>query len=244
MNGIRIAQSGFDVKDPDYRQAYSSEWPVLNIVATGYGSYQAGEEIYRHNLGYFPAFLWFVDRRNNEQIVGSSSFPDGFDDDVHITESGLFHSSNSTQAVLNIRWYIFNIDIEKQFTAPTVQTGDDQTFGSKETQGIQFARQGKTLEARRYIDRTIRSDALIPLIHSVNPGVNDSLTRTVPHDLGYPPKVLGYAYSSGIGGYKIGVSASDSSIIATNNEVRWSLSSFSGEKDSIIILKDPSRVSA
>lgn len=243
MNGIRVAQSGFKVSDPDYRQAYSSEWPVLNIVASGFGAYAVGEKIYEHNLGYFPAFLWFTDRRNNTQTVGTSSFPDGFDDDVHITNEGLYHTSPSSQSVLNIRWYIFNIDIEQQFTAPTVETGSDETYGAKEELGVRFSRSGKTIRSRRFIDQTVRSDALIPLIHSVNPGVNDG-DRVIKHDLGYPPKALGYVYDPSSGGYKIGVSALDSSIAATNTDVTWFLSSFSGEKDCIIILKDPSKVSA
>lgn len=243
MNGIRVAQSGFKVSDPDYRQAYSSEWPVLNVVATGYGAFLKGEEIVRHNLGYYPAFLLFIDRAVNVQTLGTSSALDGFNDDFHVTKEGLFHTSNSTINVANIRYYIFNIDLEQKLESPNIELGDVETFRNKsEDTGVRFARSGKTLKSRRFIDQNIRDDAIIPLIHSVTPGSNRSITTTVTHDLGYPPKVFAYVFDPGAGGYRYGVSALDASVVATSTEVRYSLLGFNGEKDSIIILKDPYRL--
>ena len=76
--GLKIAQTGFDVKTcADNQLIYSSKYSQLKIHSSGSGTYVAtGAGIYgfsttlsTHNLGYRPFFILWVDLGSGYQVA-------------------------------------------------------------------------------------------------------------------------------------------------------------------------------
>lgn len=242
--GFRVAQQGYTIEDPDSRQAFSSSWPVLGILDSGPFLANAGRAIVQHNLGWKPAFMLFVDVVNNTKIKNTAALPDAFINKFFGVDEYTLTTSPAGGSGVAGHYYIFNLDLERQFQSETIDPGDLRDLNSQTTTDsrIRFAKDGITTESRRPRDYVLREDARSPMVHSVTPGKKGSGTTpiVVNHDLGYGPKVFVYADITGgssAGRYALMTSASDTTVIVTDHDVRITVPY--NCKYSIVILKNP-----
>lgn len=248
-NVIKLAQPGFDVKTAgDENLIYNSNWPLLKIYKEG--SYTVGDatqsvNIATHDLGFTPMY-WFFTNNDISAYQGSTSFtnarrseffgPGG--DRIAIDSQRLLFSpstSNLTGA-LTLYYYIFALDLTKQFTAPVIKVGA-VGGGSSSKFVFKIAKETKDVTSNNLDDFVIHSRARSPLIHSVNPSGGAMKSFTVTHNLGYLPIFFGY--SKGTNGYTLiptGQSGT-SSFQSTENTVTFA--STSDQELTIVVLKDP-----
>lgn len=259
---VKLAQPGFDVKTAgDENLIYNSNWPLLKIYKTGsFTSNNIGAtlgiitEITQHDLGYVPMF-WIYSNQpieswsltqtaalgNRSDYIGQVNFVIPTMSRNRLTITSNVSSLNN---YISFRYYIFALDLDKQYTAPIIKVGN-QTAGKRGKSVFKLAKSGKDINSPNLNDYAIHSDARSPLIHSVNPGIvnedigGGSYAFTIYHNLGYAPMFFGYLKGAS-GSYTQTATGGGGTTKFTADEqkVRYQ-STANGQALTIVILKDP-----
>jgi hypothetical protein len=142
---------------------------------------------------------------------------------------------------LDVRFMLFNLNIEQPFTAPVISTGGDNTSPPDKNWGFKLSKTGKDTGSNDMRDFLVHSSARSPMVHAVVPftiGAGGSYTYT--HDLTYNPIFFVYtsfnssdkAHSYSLTSQYMGVTTQGNTITVTNSS--------SGTLNySLIILQDP-----
>ena len=249
---VKLAQPGFDVKTAgDENLIYSSLWSLLKIYKQGTVTVPNTSQmtLATHDLGY-PPMYWFFTNNNINAYEGSIAFstqrrseffgPGG--DGIKIYDNRLVFAQgagNDTGA-LKLYYYIFAIDLTKQYNAPITNVGD--VHGDIDQQHVfKVAKPGKSVHSKNLDDFVIHSRARSPLLHSVNPSGATVKSFTVTHGLGYLPIFFGYTKQAD-GAYKLIATGQggDSSFQSSETNIKFADSG--GKEVTIVILKDPFNV--
>lgn len=206
--GAKVSQRGYSVTSAkDYQLEYNSGFPMIPIIKEQAFTVtnNVGGTIATHSLLFHPMFLIFHDDRTTGSFgtgaVGQSHMTNNFLNNLYtanlttIAHSGLGGATSTTG-----KCYVFGIDLEKNFTAPIIEsgTGDEENTGAK-NYGIRVSKDGKDVFSEDLRDFTIHSGTRAPLIHSVTYGTHTAgATVTVTHNLGYIPfPFLYWEYTAG-----------------------------------------------
>lgn len=195
--GILITQEGIDAKDAqDSQKILDTRWKSLEIleevVLTLPTLVQSSgiQEIYKHNLGFLPAFDLY-DTVLDAYVLGAGSTGAGLITDTsRIGFQSFYNDSGWSGHKCILR--IYNLDPTQEYTAPIVKTLPEK--GSvKQSIGIKIARGGAEMteaELSKFSMNT-KSKSLQIQRHGLtlaNSGTN--FLVTIKHDLGYPPTYL------------------------------------------------------
>lgn len=246
---VKLAQPGYDVKTAgDENLIYSSEWPIPKIYLqnnTTIPDVTKSFTITTHDL-QFPPFFWFF---SNSTIGGwlnsgavlnqnrSEFFGPTANGTISINENNLIYTpTTGTTGSLNLYYYIFALDLSKQYIAPIIKVGsisggDSQNFVFK------LAKEGKNVSSNNLDDFVIHSRARTPLIHSVNPSQGVTKSFTVTHKLGYNPIFFGFTKVNGY--YTMIATGSGGSSNFTSTDQIIQFNDTGGKEITIVILKDP-----
>lgn len=250
-NIIKLAQSGYDVKSAgDENLIYSSKWPLLKIYLQNtfiIPDVRSNITLTTHDLGYPPVYWFFAntnivswDNLTISKDIRSEFFGPIGDGSLAIDANKLFYTANSfpfASGTAQLYYYIFALDLSKQYTAPIINVGDvrggnDQSFVFK------LAKPGKDISSINLQDFVIHSRARSPLIHSVNPSLGVVKTLTISHNLGYLPMFFGYVKNSN-GSYTMIATGQGGSSSFQSSETNIVFSDTGGKELTIVILKDP-----
>lgn len=250
---IKLAQKGFDAKTAgDENLIYSSLWPLLKIYKQGsYKTSNIGVNnlVAEHDLGFIPFFWYFANTplaawqnngpvgvQNRSEYMG----PLG-DGNMEITNNKLQFQPNSafpsTNGKAQLYFYIFALDITKEFKAPQVKVG--ALSGPADNDHVfKIAKEGKSIDSTDLFDYVVHSRARSPLIHSVNPSPGVIKEFIVEHNLGYLPMFFGFEKTA-TGSYKAMPTGQggSSSFQSTDKTIRFT--DTGGKEMTIVILKDP-----
>lgn len=250
---VKLAQPGFDVKTAgDENLIYNSNWPLLKIYQQGQFTAPTNADspvLATHDLGFIP-MCWFF---SNLPISNYNTFAATAADEraeyfgpgfavPQIYDNRIIVPNEFFKHYQSFYYYIFALDLTKQFTAPIVKTGG---VGGKSRKVFKIAKPNKDIFSSRLEDYVVHSQARSPLIHSVNPGVvNENIGAagyafTVYHNLGYNPMFFGYTKNADGSYRQINTGSSGSTIFrADEQKIRWQEAP-SGRELTIVVLKDP-----
>lgn len=246
--GVKVSQRGYDVKEAkDYQLAYSSSWPLLNIVATGsFSAATPGSTLVSHLLNYEPMFLVYT---NNALRVGAANrayMLDGFNANAFgISDTNLQYSSGASGNVTG-RYFVFHRELGKNYIAPNVNPGTDAqvTDSNDKDFGIKISKDGADISSTDLRDFGVHSKTRSPMVHSMTSGTKSagSTPIVVKHDIGYAPAPL--VYIKLLSGslfsparYQMATSAEDSHISSSDTDASVYIP-YACEY-SIVLLKDP-----
>lgn len=250
MRIVKLAQQGYDVNTAgDENLIYSSKWPLLKIYKQGsfvISSVTQTFVIAEHDLGFAPMF-WFFANTDVSSWAGltisrdtrSEFFGPIGDGALAIDSTKLTYTASSfpfTSGPSEIYYYIFAIDLTKQFDAPIINVGGLQS--GRRGRVFKIAKEGKDISSDNLEDFVIHSDARSPLIHSVNPGVVRGGRFAVYHNLGYNPMFFIYS-KSGTGYTMLATSSGGSTSTSVDKEKIEFSESSDGRELTIVVLKDP-----
>lgn len=260
---VKLAQPGYDVNTAgDENLIYNSNWPLLKIVASGtFETTDTATEfqiICEHKLGYPPAFWWFGNMDDTSlNTAEKSKYNTGIAVNVGMDEKALYLCTPPGTAFghIKIEWYIFALDLTKNYTAPQIRVGG--VANAESDVKFKIAKPGKSITSNNLDDFVIHSDTRSPLIHSVTNGVATAdgssptgFSLTATHNLGYEPMMMVYRYESLTNTaryfyhpYIVSLNDGGGSdyFIVDDKKVEWA--ALEGDKVSarmaIVILKDP-----
>ena len=247
--GIKVAQPGYDVETAsDNELLFSSSWPLLKIVYEGdyIISSDQTQTIYAHNLG-FPCAFFICDytsgySKTNPTLnltIGSNS-----------SQLIYFMGRASLTFPISIHFYIFYLDLTKDFTGKIVSQSYE-TPGFRTTNiGIKVAKPGKNVYSTDLRDYSVHSGTQSPIIHqivtettqSVNSGGQNIQAIVAQHNLGYFPLFFPFV-SDGSGNYFFTGNFTQSvpRVFGTTNQsqIELGLSEVTTNPATLIIFKDP-----
>jgi hypothetical protein len=250
MAVVKLAQPGYDVKTAgDENLIYSSLWPLLKIYKQDKFTVSDVTQITtiaEHDLN-FPAMFWFFSNATIDKWLGTGTManerrseffgPIGANASIKVNENKLVYEPGGfATGSLNLYYYIFGIDLTKQFTAPIIKVGA-QSAGRATGRVFKLAKEGKSMDSNDLSDFVVHSKARSPLLHSVNPSPGVVKTFTVEHNLGYNPMFFGYVRTDGYYTLIATGTGGSSNFTATENTVTFN--DTGGKEITIVILKDP-----
>lgn len=250
-NVIKLAQPGYDVKTAgDENLIYSSLWPLLKIYLQGSASIpdvRATQTLATHDLGYPPVYWFFAntnivswDNLTISKDTRSEFFGPIGDGTLAVDSAKLSYTANAfpfAGGSAQLYYYIFALDLTKQYTAPIIKVGNvSGGFNSKTV--FKLAKPGKDISSTDLQDYVIHSRARSPLIHSVNPSLGTVKTFTVTHSLGYLPMFFGYVKNSN-GSYTMIATGQGGSSSFQSTENTIVFNDTGGKELTVVILKDP-----
>lgn len=248
---VKLAQPGYDVKTAgDENLIYSSLWPLLKIYKQDsfiIPDVTQTTVIAEHDLA-FPAMFWFFSNASISNWSGGgpminerrSEFfgPVGFGANIKINDNQLvYETDGSNTSSLQLYYYIFGIDLSKQYTAPIVKVGA-QSAGRSTSRVFKLAKEGKSSNSTDLNDFVVHSRARSPLVHSVNPSPGSVKSFTVDHNLGYNPMFFGYIKRSD-GYYTLTATGPGGASSFTSDENTVTYTNTGDREITIVILKDP-----
>jgi hypothetical protein len=257
---IKLAQPGYDVKTAgDENLVYSSQWPLLKIYRQDkfrIPDVTVATTIATHDLKFIPVFWWFSnatlaawsngfgDTLVNEQRSEFFGPTGGGTLSIDANKLNFSPEVNTNVGALNGYYYIFALDLTKQYTAPVVRIGAVSGRG-EDKYVFKIAKPGKDVSSHNLDDFIVHSRARSPLIHSVNPGkVTEDLGGgnfgfTVYHDLDYLPMFFGYTKNAN-GSYSIIYTGQGGSTLFESDEKKIRFTEAANTREmTIVILKDP-----
>lgn len=242
--GIKVSQNGFDAETcPDYKLLFNSSWPLLKILDSGqFTNASSPSLISSFALDYVPAFWWYSDGKvGTEHTSNVSTFGSTFNGQLAISRSALSFRSGFGAKTLTGRFYIFALNIEEAFTAPSIilPTVAEVPAIADTTYGIRIAKPGKSIDSTDLRDFSVNSNTRSPMVHSVTPGTKDASpsTITITHNLGYAPMAFVYVKLTGETDYILLTGADDTNISVTTTTLTFLLPYACSY--SVVILKDP-----
>lgn len=261
---VKLAQPGYDVKTAgDENLIYNSNWPLLKIYKQGsFTTSQLSdpytfETVVKHDLGYFPFFWCFANLPLETWNAPSSVTPVQRSEFMIPIQAGgvvitkdrlLFGPDNITHGSIQFYYYIFALDLEKNYIAPQIKVGGIQ--GESGSNTFKLAKEGKSIDSNRLEDYIIHSKARSPLVHMIKNDICGSDETTynyvASHNLGYIPMFFGFSKNTVAGNETVDnysplfTASSGPGFIADNNTVKWrgSINNLFPLL-STVILKDP-----
>lgn len=252
MHVVKLAQPGYDVKTcGDENLIYSSLWPLLKIYKQGpftIGDLSKTTTVINHDLQY-PAFFWAFSNQTIDTYLDSgvqhseqrSEYGFGLNVDTgKLSYTGIPFSTASGQ--LKLYYYLFALDLTKQFTAPIINVGAVSGGGGSHV--FKIAKDTKDVSSTNLEDFILHSQARSPLIHSVNPGVvgediGGPKAFTVYHKLGYIPMFFGFTKNTDGSYSTLGTGVGGSTIFEADEQKVQFQEAVAGRQMTIVILKDP-----
>lgn len=243
---IKLAQPGYDVKTAgDEHLIYSSAWPMLKIYRQG--SYKTqniltNQLILEHDLGFVPFFWYFTNipinawqNFGNYGIEPRSEFMGPIN--LKMTDKKLTMQSQGSGGPGQLYYYIFALDLTKDYTAPIIKQG--APTGPRGLDHVfKIAKEGKDVSSDNLFDFVIHSRARSPLIHSVSPSPGAVKSFSVEHKLGYLP--IFFAFQKNADGSYSPIYTGQggaTSLLSTENTVTFNTTGTA--EVTIVILKDP-----
>ena len=238
--GIKVSRLGYDVNVASDKQlAFSSEWPLLPIEAEGTFDITLGEtydeDLYTHNLGYPPVFMFWLDDGTNRYPLGPI-----YSSTLYVDSTILHIADNPALATGTIHWKIFRRSLLTDYDSGTLISTDASEKDSGDY-GIKVSLPGEDVNSEDKRDTGIRSDVRQLMIHKTG-GVAASLGGDITHDLGYRPMYWLFVENTNFfpsGSYSIIQESDDFTVEATTTELKWVLSTPPGLKWAYLIFKDP-----
>lgn len=243
---IKLAQPGYDAKTAgDEHLIYNSNWPMLKIYKQG--SYKTqnilvNQDVIEHDLGFVPFFWYFTNipinawqNFGNYGIEARSEFMGPVN--LKMTDKKLTMLSAGSGGPGQIYYYIFALDLAKEYTAPIIKQG--AVSGPRNLERVfKIAKHGKDVSSDDLFDFVVHSRARSPLIHSVNPSPGAVKSFQVEHKLGYLPIFFGFQKNSD-GSYSPMYTGQGgtTSFLSTENTVTFNTTG--SAEVTIVILKDP-----
>jgi hypothetical protein len=172
--------------------------------------------------------------------AGESHMMDAnFNTEFEMTTASLTRNAFGS-GTIDGRYYIFGIDIEQDFEAPVLQSGDStEVDPDANNYGIRVSKEGKSVFSEDLRDFTIHSGTRSPLIHSVDVGTyTTSATVTITHNLGVVPfPMLYWEFNANPGKW---VHLSSRAAASTTTTVSFTNNAgATGDRYSLVILKEP-----
>lgn len=214
--GMKASQLGYDVTTAaDYQLLYSSEWPLLKIEAQGtvtITNLAADQVLYTHNLGYVPMF-WIFDTSGGSGGLDGNLDTYAFGPGFGANSTNLkYFGDGFTAGTRTIRYYIFRLDLDTSFTAPTINLSPgSQTI--VDGYGIKVAGPGKDVSSTDYRDFVVHTNTRSPMVHMVESKVLSTSSPSDPffsapaykgtwtHNLGYSPLYFAFLKDYAASGY-------------------------------------------
>lgn len=248
---VKLAQPGYDVKTAgDENLIYSSKWPLLEIYMQDTATFDVTKSsiLARHDLQFPPVFWYFANTPETAwenfgaitQARRAEFFGPIGDGSLGMDASKLFYTPNSfplTSGTARLYFYIFALDLSKQYNAPIIKVGA-VSGGNNNNFAFKIAKNGKDVSSNDLSDFILHSRARSPLIHSVNPSPGVVKSFVINHNLGYVPMFFPYQKNAN-GSYTLlptGQGGADSLLSDINNII---FTSAAGKELTIVVLKDP-----
>ena len=246
-HGIKVSQRDYDVRTAkDYKLEYSSSFPMMPIIASGefdIGN-NVGATIFTHNLGYVP--MWLILHEDTggsfgNGAAGQSHMVDNFlNNFFDMSTTALVHNGDGGATTVKGRYYIFGIDLEKDFTAPIIASSTEEldTTSDADLYGIKVAKDGKSVFSTDLRDFTIHSGTRSPMIHSVDSAQYPASAVTIDHNLGYIPfPFLFWEFNANAPNWQ---HIPSQSVSVTSTQATFTNSSGgSSDNYSLVLLKEP-----
>lgn len=207
-SGIRISQSGIPVdRAADYQKTMDERWPILEHqfmgiidmqnfstasegVLNNAGGTIAHVPIYKHGLGYLPAFRVKQISYSGFDTFNSSLADNMFADDKYIYLI-VFKSPGAIQINVKLWLSVVDRDCTKEYQAPIEQTTSIQTTNpSKYGLKILNNPTGQGMNEKNKSAYTLNTNAKSLLIqqHGIRTaGTVTTFQLVIDHRLGYPP---------------------------------------------------------
>lgn len=249
---VKLAQPGYDVKTAgDENLIYNSNWPVLKIYQSGpfqTRNIAVQQSIADHDLGFTPVFWYFANTPINlwantgtASQEARSEFMGPLGDGVlEIDSKSLTYVPNSAFPGVTgpaaLYYYLFALDIAKQYTAPIIKLGDIQ--GARGSRVFKIAKPGKDITSDDLFDFILHSRARSPMVHSVNPTPGTVKSFTVDHNLTYLPMFFAFEKTAR-GSYKTLYTGQGGSSSIQSSETQVIFNDSGGKEITIVVLKDP-----
>lgn len=249
--GIKLAQPGKDVSTArDSEMIFNSSWPTLKLIANI--RVQAiipphppnPTVLFRHNLGYVPAFLSYLMAPNfggfAVQPTPQMSLPPVAADEENIYWT---LNTNSISNFPDLGILVFAVPILTDYTAPDIKLGSSSGSSPDPDFGLKISKPGADISSSDLRDFAIHSATRGPLLHAVrhgptnNPDTTLNFARTFSylHDLPYQPIFMTYLSSLQGGSPYTLVNAYSG--VSSGNKI--TVLGGSGQIASIVVLKDP-----
>lgn len=205
--GVSIAQTGMDIsRTPDYKKTFDSRWPLLEIAhedthnidinITDANIFKTTQVIYKHNLGYIPAFEWIDSRGYQGATTTWSDQLNFIDYDVIADKENVYLRIPFLLAPLSFQanglLRVFSYDPTQEFKAASEPTGGDTT---KSTFGFKILKDASmgAIEDTNFEEFSMNTDAKSIQVHQsgmVSSSVDTNYNANIKHDLGYMPSYM------------------------------------------------------
>lgn len=242
--GAKFTQVGTDIKKAaDHEVHFSSEWPNLKIMLRGHLSSNVAlgttTALYKHNLGFVPAFLSFEYSTSAQdyEIFRSTFSVDR--EYLYWDSPGVGGSGGRIDIAFGVD--IFAVDITKNFRAPQDNSRSTSTQGTEKPVGIKVAFDGNAVDSPYLQEMVVNTDARCPLVHAVAagegnaPGPFTTKNFVYTHDLDYNPMFMAYVENAP-GKYYL---ANNYAGLNTSGSTITVVGLTGTKKASIVVLKDP-----
>lgn len=196
--GMKVSRQGFDVKTcADHQLLFSSSFKMPVIVQSGtYYVTSPGttQDIATHNLGFYPVVLSWYTTASAELHMGTL-----YEGPVAVSTTKIFYKGGSASSNKNIAYFILNVDLEEDYTAPIINTTAASQTAVTTDYGFKVSKDGYDVKTAGLGDLASFSGSSAggqpvrhQIIHKVG-GVTGHVTNTtitIPHGLGYTPMYL------------------------------------------------------
>lgn len=262
MTVVKLAQSGYDASTTgDENLVYSSSWPLLKIYKHGTVSFTGNvtdnnSAVTTHDLGYVPAFWIFSNSDIQEWLASGSrqaerrsefNGPNGQSVGISADRLSAIPPLTLGTTTLKYEWYIFALDITKDYRAPKIKSGG--VIGPRNLKTVfKLAKDNKDINSHRLEDYVVHSACRSPLVHAVVPfqlGFQQKFTYV--HELGYKPMFFAYANGPGVNGTNywmmLFTAGSVFGFSVDDQKIQFTAPFSSTNNYSLVVLKDPFNIS-
>lgn len=193
--GITISQQGIDVEQAlDAQKVLDSRWRYLEIAyekALSLGTITSGitTEVFRHNLGFLPAFDCY-NLTTDAYITPNSSGAGLISDNNRIYFGGFFNPAGLSNAKILLR--VYNLPIAEEYTAPIQKTLPVSKVVSTRY-GVRAVHTGRDINSNELSDFSLHTSAKALAVQQTGLTTANSGTgfeAKVIHNLGNAPSFL------------------------------------------------------
>lgn len=215
--GMKISRQGFDVNAcADNQLLFSSSFKLPLVVQSGiykmgqdgHPDYTNDQTLFTHSLGYRPLVLLFCKDAGSAEITLDSHRIADNNTGIFIGANTVYYKANTLVQNMELSYYVCNIDMDVDYSAPTINTDEQVQGATPEDYGFKVSKAGKDVSTAGLLDLASfsgNSQGGVPvrhqLLHKVSGWSNHTTnsTRTVAHGLGYPPMFIIFQKNSSFG---------------------------------------------
>lgn len=208
--GSKVSRQGYSVdRAADTQLLFSSAFKSAVVLFSGkvtIADLTVPQNIVTHNLGFYPAHYTYIDF--GDGILKMMCQQDGIGDDgegaVFTNTTSLFFQPSAGMPMTGsatIHYFIFNIDLETNYTAPIINTTEEASAGLSGSYGFKASRDGLNVLTAALSDLQVYSGASLAsqdvrnqIVHSVTTGTIGAAPdfESIAHSLGYAPMYMVY----------------------------------------------------